>query len=376
MEAQRLGLVNGQTLSDNPLLRTCLDHLRWVAAVVVVIGHSRNQLWDPFRKLDDPSLAMKGVYFITNFHFEAVIVFFCLSGLLVGGSGLARIAEGAFDIRRYAADRISRIVPPYLTAFAVTLAVFFAVAAVIPEAACQSISWSTVLVHLTFMQRVGEPAICNNVALWSLSNETWYYVAFGLFALVIMGRRVLPVLVLITIVAVFLVFQDFKKGYVVIYAFMWWAGVLVWVRRTWRMPLTLGAAAFAAALILSRTHVIDDLFWLRDGLIALGTAAFLCAVSDLGAGRAASHTRLATAFRRIGRVLADMSYSLYLFHMPVVWVIWNVAEHTAVTKIPGDPTTPQAWVLLLSRCRRLGRSRCAWIRSRGTSYGRHPAMSL
>ena len=99
--AERRPQAAGQV---NPIARTMLayrslrgtassDHLdlvRGVAALAVMLGHLRNLFFvDSYEIRGYPNLLIKIIYLATGFGHEAVMIFFVLSGFLVGGSVFA-----------------------------------------------------------------------------------------------------------------------------------------------------------------------------------------------------------------------------------------------------------------------------------------------
>ena len=75
-----------------------LDMSRWMAASIVFISHLRNPLFLGYGDVaaQDRNIFVQGWYFVTGWFPEGVIVFFVLSGLLVGGSGLAKVQSNTF----------------------------------------------------------------------------------------------------------------------------------------------------------------------------------------------------------------------------------------------------------------------------------------
>lgn len=86
-----------------------LNLTRWVAALLVVVEHVRNLLFQDYGSLTQPSAPFKVLYFATGFGHEAVVVFFVTSGFLVGGKVWERWRTGPIQWRRYLADRTSRL---------------------------------------------------------------------------------------------------------------------------------------------------------------------------------------------------------------------------------------------------------------------------
>ena len=72
-----------------------LDWLRFAAALTVVVVHVRGALLLPFGSLpvEQRSLPVAALYLLTRIGNEAVVVFFVLSGFLVGGKAFERMAD-------------------------------------------------------------------------------------------------------------------------------------------------------------------------------------------------------------------------------------------------------------------------------------------
>ncbi len=87
---------------------TAIDLARGLAAVVVAASHLRNHMLPDYKVVEHPHLWFKVVAFLTGFGGQAVIVFFVLSGWLVGGGLLSR-SGSANSLTHYAIDRISRL---------------------------------------------------------------------------------------------------------------------------------------------------------------------------------------------------------------------------------------------------------------------------
>ncbi|MDB9738454.1 acyltransferase family protein, partial [Gammaproteobacteria bacterium] len=95
----------------NLTLISFLDMSRWMAAAIVFISHLRNPLFLGYGDVlaQDKNILVQGWYFVTGWFPEGVIVFFVLSGLLVGGSGVAKVQNKAFTLKNYSIDRFSRL---------------------------------------------------------------------------------------------------------------------------------------------------------------------------------------------------------------------------------------------------------------------------
>ncbi|WP_456450343.1 hypothetical protein [Hydrogenimonas sp.] len=79
-----------------PLVSNFLHFSKWLAALVVVLSHVRAVSFPSFDNLGESGIFWKLFYFITSLGHEAVIVFFVLSGYLIGGEILRGLNSGNF----------------------------------------------------------------------------------------------------------------------------------------------------------------------------------------------------------------------------------------------------------------------------------------
>src|SRR5271157_3841431 len=88
---------------------THLDALRGVAAVGVCLSHLRDFFFQDYAKLPHHNLLLAAVYLVTGLGHQWVIVFFVLSGYLVGGSVLRSVAVNRWSWRVYLLNRLTRL---------------------------------------------------------------------------------------------------------------------------------------------------------------------------------------------------------------------------------------------------------------------------
>ncbi|MBC7908352.1 MAG: acyltransferase [Rhodospirillaceae bacterium] len=321
-------------------LSTTLDHLRWVSALAVLLGHAREVLFVPHFPPGALPVWAKALYFLTNFQKEAVIVFFVLSGVLIGGKLMDYAARPAFPLGRYAIERLTRLYVVLLPALALSLLPLL-------TGACTG-SVGAWLASLVFLQDVAAPALSCNEPLWSLANEFWYYV---LGALVVLGpRRRLAWLVAAAVMGGLLVLDNAVDGRnVALHAPIWAMGMLAFSPGVPRLRLVPAVLVLAGALVVSRLHLLDPVFWLRDAIIGAAVVLLLNAIaarptpaSPVGWGPVGwGPVRWGPV--RWGRGLAGFSYSLYLTHWPVLLLI-----RQTVLPTPLDPMQPRSYALALA----------------------------
>lgn len=304
-----------------------LDALRGLAALGVVVGHARSFTLVPYADAQDHSLAVKVLYGIGSLGHVCVIVFFALSGFLVGGSALSAMTSGRFTWRDYAAARLSRLWTVLVPALLLTALLdatgallappgayagsFHAIVASGPSpAAPASYSAATLVGNLFFLQTILVPVYGSNGPLWSLANEAWYYIAFPLVAygFLAAGNR-LGGVVSITAGAAILLLLPFP---VVVLGIPWVAGAFAALLPPQARPLraALSSGFIAAALayaLATRTLAADAVLGCAVAL-ALPGLAVLPAVEGV--------------YARAAKVLSEISFTLYAVHFPLMALLW------------------------------------------------------
>jgi peptidoglycan/LPS O-acetylase OafA/YrhL len=318
-----------------------LDILRAIAANLVVIGHLRALLFVDFRsaETEDFELVHKGFYFISSLGHEAVIVFFVLSGFLVGGS---IINTQNFGWRHYLLSRIVRLSIPLIPALLLTVAVDAYIYKSLPDliqgkyynafssgpSTNYSNSVSTFFGNVFFLQTILVPPFGSNSPLWSLAYEFWYYILFPLF---FVGFSKLShknwnlfhggILIVAAIVLSCILPND------IIYSFpIWIFGAVVpyFSNRLRCKPSPLIAIGLMACCLLY-IHLFD--FIGNDILLGLATSAaifMLIRYEDVQS----EHKKIRSLLRRITLYLSDSSYTLYITHFPIMLLLFSICKNT------------------------------------------------
>jgi hypothetical protein len=96
------------------------DVLRIGAALLVLIGHVRSAVFIPYEAFVHNRLLLAPFYAFTSMGSEAVMIFFVLSGYLVGGQVIVRLQEMRWSALDYAITRMTRLWIVILPTLAVT----------------------------------------------------------------------------------------------------------------------------------------------------------------------------------------------------------------------------------------------------------------
>lgn len=135
-----------------------------------------------------------------------MVVFFVLSGALVGGSVLRSVATDTWSWNDYLIRRLSRLYIVLIPALLLVLVwdclgatLFSAPWTYLDVMSAVTVGEHTLIVHnqgvlaylgnATFLMTIYVPVLGSNGALWSLSNEFWYYILFPCLVLAVAQRR-------------------------------------------------------------------------------------------------------------------------------------------------------------------------------------------
>jgi peptidoglycan/LPS O-acetylase OafA/YrhL len=290
-----------------------LDFLRFAAAVHVVLNHFRIVFFASYGMTVSSWPAGKTIFFaVTRTGQEAVLLFFAISGFLVGGSCIRQVAHNRFQLKRYAIDRFTRIYTPLLPVLLLTaLGVWLA---------SGRYDLYTLLVNIFSLQGVLALPIEGAGALWSLSYEVWFYILAGaICALLSLRSLKAGSFAVAAIVATCLVFSRLLPAYL----FVWLFGAFIFCLprpKHFLLPVLMTVLITAVGITLMELTIYSRQvnlaqFSFLDHNIAimicgLGWALVVYLASHIPAARAG-------AIAKWGSVLASFSYTLYLTHLPI-----------------------------------------------------------
>ena len=290
---------------------TALNLLRGLAAFTVLFGHLRGEVLGEYAQLpaDQHNVVTAAFYAVTQLGHEAVIVFFVLSGFLVGGQVLSRLREQRFDVTRYTIDRTTRIWLPLVPAVLFTAAVDLAVLG-------QTAPIYELIANMIGLNEVLVPSITSNAVVWSLAYEIWFYIAAGAAGYVLSNGRGFAAYTVLLICA--LVFAKLQTQYVVFWMLGAGASLLVHMHQRW--ALFVAGALIAAIGCLHwqlgvESHAFDTGVrviqpTIAEWMIGVGIAMIFPALAD------ASLNRVMAPIAPLASAIAAFSYTLYLTHRP------------------------------------------------------------
>lgn len=310
-----------------------LDFVRWVAALAVVFAHTNDFLLMRIveAKSTQRTMPYYGFTFISGFAEQAVMVFFVLSGYLVGG-GLLREARngGAVNVTHYLVKRVSRLCivlyPAFLLIAALNMIGVVAFHGVdtgmYPPDIFARLRPSTLVCNASFLQTVACDQYGDDGALWSLCNEFWYYVVWPLILLAFLKgaawKRIVFFAAACSILAVLTKFQ-FMGAAIGPYMLVWLLGVVVaLMRRPVIKSPVVSWGLFIAGLLVVRFAVRRDF----SSLHHFGQFLLDVAIGVLFANLLITLKHCRALGAPIGREwnsrFAGFSFSLYCIHISIL----------------------------------------------------------
>jgi peptidoglycan/LPS O-acetylase OafA/YrhL len=324
----RLSFQRQSQLGEDCWHSVVISLLRGLAAFGVAAGHLRAEMYPGLRTLADPALWFKGFAFVTGFGHQAVLVFFIISGWLVGGSLLNKRGQpGA--VTNYAIDRATRLWTVLIPTFGLTLLFGLGTGVLRPNgmdfSAANEFSALSFAGNLLGLQRVVLGDFGGNYALWSLANETWYYVLFPLLVLVFTARRHATRIASGAAIALAGALLPIE---ITLYFGIWLLGVAFS-----RVRIDCGAGARVAWLLLlaattTYSRLTGDNEAFDAGTLPMDLVCslmFLVLLSSLQFKAAPTSTRLQPMARTF-KFFADFSFSLYVLHVPLIMLMKHVAD--------------------------------------------------
>ncbi len=318
-----------------------LDGLRGLAALYVMIGHSRWLLWEGYTEgyLKHPDqyhlFGKMLVYFLSLFTLghEAVLFFFVLSGLVIHLKYSIKLKADTgyrFEFLQYFMKRVKRIYPPLIFAIMITTILdltgrylgFSIYHQLTPNHSINGVvfdimDFKTLMGNLLLVQDAITPVWGTNGPLWSLKYEWWFYMIYPLL-LYLNKRDIKWSLVAVTVIFIAGFIAPSSTWTILIqisnYLFSWWIGCVIADIISKRIPVKTGPFSILIILFpvliifrkLLYNQIIEDTLWaFAFGGLVLG----LYTVHNY-------YTELKTLAKF--KWLGDCSYTLYVTHFPIL----------------------------------------------------------
>ena len=316
--------------------------MRGLAALQVAAAHLRAEMFPGLRDVGHPAVHYQVLAFATGFAHQAVVVFFLISGWLVGGSLLNKLAAagnaattmaagGDAPWRVYAIDRLTRLWTVLVPALGLMLLVGLLTGAVDPTrtdvSTANDYSATAFFGNLLGLQTMAVDTYGGNYALWSLANETWYYIEFPLLLIAFTSpsrtRR-------LGVAALLLLLGTTLRLPITVYFALWLLGAAFS-----RIRIDCGRGTRTALLTVMAVCSIyfrlrgsnDDLSlesFPQDLVVSLPLLAFLSTMQAPLVVRSGPVRLVA----RVSRFLSELSFTLYVTHIPLIKLLQYIGRQT------------------------------------------------
>ncbi len=332
-----------------------LDGLRGLAALYVMIGHSRWLLWEGFTEgyVKHPGeyhfFGKILVYFLSAFTYghEAVLFFFVLSGLVIHLKYSIKLKSNGgyqFEFGPYFIKRVKRIYPPLIYAILITTILdltgkylgYSIYAHLTPNNSINglvfgSMDFKTLAGNLLLVQDAITPVWGSNGPLWSLKYEWWFYMLYPVLFF-LNKKKITWSFLAVTFLFVLSFIAPASTLSLLVqvcsYLFSWWIGAVIADIITGRInvriaPFSLFVLVFPVLIIFRKAifnQVAEDTLW------AVGFGGLVLSLFYLRNNY--SELRILSKFKWLG----DCSYTLYVTHFPIL-VFLNGAILTATGNI-------------------------------------------
>lgn len=298
-----------------------LDLIRFLAAFLVLSGHFRGAFFVEYGllPLEQQGVLTSFFYLVTRLGHEAVLIFFVMSGFLVGGRVIERLRDGTFDLKSYTIDRFVRIFLPLFSALLLLIPTNWILGI--------KMDWLAWFGNLFSLQGICCPSVIDT--LWSLSYEVWFYILAGCLTLFFkkhLNGMIVPFTFLIICLSVFTKLNS-------VYLFIWlmgtiayliippkrnklllWGSLLAMCVLVAALQATRGSRSFSAGgwySYLPNREILELLFSFTFCMFLLQVILIRPTNSCM------------ESINNWGTKLARFSYTLYLVHMLILRLLEN-----------------------------------------------------
>ncbi len=312
-------MIKDNNFYINKGLSNFLNLIRWFAALLVVSTHVKTFLFKT--ETTNTNLFINLFNLLTSFGGEAVIIFFVLSGYLVGGKTYNDFLNNCFSWQDYLINRFLRLYIVLIPALIIGGCIDYYGIKNFSDIYNNNynlipfnyniedrLNFTTFFSNLFMLQTTLTPQFGSNGPLWSLANEFWYYLIFPLFLKIKFDVKIYSKLIyfIVLIIIVVILNKD-----IVAYFFIWLLGVFAFIYKGNFISFKKSFFIFIASLIICNLNLLP-FSKLEALLIGLSVTCMIISLRN--------NTDF-NLFKRFNKLSADFSYSLYLFHDPFLLFI-------------------------------------------------------
>ncbi|MGE9758068.1 acyltransferase family protein [Acinetobacter baumannii] len=313
-----------------------LDSLRGLSALIVLFAHANQVLIAPY------TIVFSGLAGLLSQ--SAVMVFFVLSGFLIGKSLTKNYCiNNGLNIDSYLKDRFNRIYPPFLFSIVLVLFLYTLAPLMFPSGTniffeannlarpSFNVTIPEVLRSALFLNGFLGDTISANGPLWSLSFEFWYYI---LAALLFKSSKPLYA---ISSILLLIVLSILSKSFL-IHSSVWFLGLILCILHNNNLfNITLNKLFYSISIIgtllfslvfLFFHHNMDNPLQHQETIKDFSLLLFKLSVGLLTSCFVYSILREKITFTTMFKEASKYSYTLYIIHFPILLFIFGVLQLT------------------------------------------------
>lgn len=301
-----------------------IDWLRFLAAFSVVFCHIRGGHFVEYGMLDPGSKNIVTFLFFaaSRLGHEAVVLFFALSGMLVGGKLIERAVSGNLNLSSYFIDRFFRIYVPY-----------FPILLISGLVASKSFDTQNFFVNLAGLQGVYGGVFVWNNSLWSLSYEIWFYILAGAAASFLLPKT--PNFKSIGFLIIFILSISIYLKLDSVYFFCFLVSSFLnllrfsYLHRYFLLICSLVVCFLLCVISQASSEsksielgFLKNIFPDRNTLTIIMCASFCVFIKAVS--MFAPKLYFSQVVEKIGVIAASFSYTLYLGHLPAIYFLTSI----------------------------------------------------
>lgn len=316
-----------------------LNLLRWLGALAVFSGHLRSFLFINYHdvSIEYKNIFIKIFYFLTGFGHQGVIVFFVISGFLVGGKVVSDYKNSLITnsyLRIYLIKRFSRIYIVLIPAIVLGLMFDYFGEQIDPDLYTNKFNISSMnydaysrldggifLGNLFLIQTIFFDTLGTNAPLWSLSYEWWYYI---IFVLMFINRYTF-------ILAIFFLGIIYAQNSdIILYFSLWILGIFAYIIPKIKFPFLFSVFMLIVTLIYSRFQ----LNFFIDFIIAFFIFLSILSLKSKDSIISKNSEKIFILNTKI----AEFTYSLYLLHFPAMVFVIAIIKSMGISILLQNPS--------------------------------------